>query len=201
MDNALLQWISTGGRLLGAVFYYEPKDKRVQPVLDFFRQPDWTKDWATLANPALINALIEKSAQQDLSQAYQYLFIGPNELPAPPWGSVYLDKESVIFGDSLLALRDFLTVHQIEFIQTQNEPEDHLGLMLMLAAYLAENKPELLEEFLTKHLFSWVYRCLDLIFAQTDYPFYQAMALLARQTLKGWQQQLDLRVDQPQLYR
>jgi len=201
MDNALLQWISTSGRLLGAVFYYEPEDKRVQPVLDFFRRTDWTKDWANLDHPALINGLIEKGAQRDLSQDYQDLFIGPNALPAPPWGSVYLDKESVIFGDSLLALRDFLIAHQIEFIQTQNEPEDHLGLMFMLAAYLAETKPECLAEFLSKHFLTWAYRCLDLMAEQTDYPFYQAMALLARQTLKDWQQRLDLQVEAPQLYR
>ncbi|ABR74878.1 DMSO reductase maturation protein DsmD [Actinobacillus succinogenes] len=201
MDNALLQWISIGGRLLGAVFYYAPQDKRIQPVLDFFRQPDWLNDWAALENPEFIHALIEKGMQQDLSQAYQYLFIGPNDLPAPPWGSVYLDKESVIFGDSLLALREFLAVRHIEFIKTQNEPEDHLGLMFMLAAYLAETKPEYLSEFLSEHFVTWAYRCLDLIAEQTDYPFYQGMALLARQTLEGWQQQLKLQPNRPQLYR
>lgn len=201
MDKALLQWISTGGRLLGAVFYYEPGDKRVQPVLDFFRRPDWIRDWEDLDDGILIAGLIEQGMRQDLSLAYQYLFIGPNDLPAPPWGSVYLDKESVIFGDSLLTLRDFLTARQIEFVHTQNEPEDHLGLMFMLAAYLAETKPEWLAEFLSRHFLTWAYRCLDLIAAQTDYPFYRAMALLARQTLKDWQRRLNLQVDTPQLYR
>ena len=55
------------------------------------------------------------------------------------------------FGNSLLALRDFLQQHQIAFQTQQDEPEDHIGLMLMLAAYLAENRPHLLIEFLREH--------------------------------------------------
>ncbi|EIJ69036.1 Tat proofreading chaperone DmsD [Pasteurella bettyae] len=201
MNNELLQWISTSGRLLGAMFYYEPKDQRVASILDFFKQPDWIEEWAPLAQSEQISTLVKKGLQQNLSADYQYLFIGPNDLPAPPWGSVYLDKESVIFGDSLLALRSFLQSNQINFVQTLNEPEDHLGLMLMLAAYLAENRPQLLNEFLSKHLLTWGYRCLDLLIEQQNFPFYQGIALLARETLQGWQQQADIQPAQLQLYR
>ena len=45
-----------------------------------------------------ITALIKQGLTQDLTEQYQNLFIGPNELLAPPWGSVYLDPECVIFG-------------------------------------------------------------------------------------------------------
>ena len=98
-----------------------------------------------------ITALINQGLTQDLTEQYQNLFIGPNELLAPPWGSVYLDPECVIFGIQLLALRDFLKRHQIAFQAQQDEPEDHIGLMLMLAAYLAETRPHLLVEFLSQH--------------------------------------------------
>ncbi|MGB9098314.1 molecular chaperone TorD family protein [Erwinia sp.] len=36
---------------------------------------------------------------------WQTLFIGPKAFKAPPWGSVYLDGESVLFGDSTHSLR------------------------------------------------------------------------------------------------
>ncbi len=34
-------------------------------------------------------------------------------LPAPPWGSVWLDKENVLFGDSTLALREWMRANGI----------------------------------------------------------------------------------------
>ena len=153
------QQISLYGRLLGASFYYEPSDSRIAGVLDFFSQPTWTEEWEIpLEEKACekITALINQGLTQDLTEQYQNLFIGPNELVAPPWGSVYLDPECVIFGNSLLALRDFLKRHQIAFQAQQDEPEDHIGLMLMLAAYLAETRPHLLVEFLSQHLLTWV---------------------------------------------
>lgn len=130
MQNTLQQ-ISIYGRLLGAVFYYEPNDARLTDILTFFRQPNWMQEWEIsfdVKTHKKITALIEKGLQQNITEQYQYLFIGPNELPTPPWGSVYLDPECVIFGNSLLALRDFLQQHQIAFQTQQDEPEDHIEI-------------------------------------------------------------------------
>ena len=79
-------------------------------------------------SPIALNKGMEK-----LNDDYQALFIGPNALPAPPWGSVYLDKEAVIFGSSLLELRNFMRQHGISLQLAQKEPEDHFGLMMMMA--------------------------------------------------------------------
>ncbi|TDQ59579.1 TorA maturation chaperone TorD [Mesocricetibacter intestinalis] len=201
MQQTLLQEISTYGRLLGAAFYYAPQAQEVKPILAFFERPNWIEDWHILTVSEEIQGLIRKGLSRDLDEAYQYLFIGPNALPAPPWGSVYLDREGVIFGDSLLELRTFLKWHKITFSLDLNEPEDHFGLMLMLAAYLAENHPPLLNEFLAQHLLTWSGRYLQLLAEQTDYPFYQALSLLAQQTLQRWQEKLMLEVPKLQLYR
>ena len=147
MENESMKWISTTGRLLGAAFYYAPDDERIAGVLQFFQQPNWQQEWTSFVDEKTqkkSTALITEGLHQNLDEQYQALFIGPNALPAPPWGSVYLDPESVIFGQSLLALRTFLQQHHIAFRSNQDEPEDHIGLMLMLAAYLAENRPHLL---------------------------------------------------------
>lgn len=117
MQNTFQQ-ISLYGRLLGACFYYEPSDSLIASVLDFFRQPNWMQEWEIPLEEKTsekLTALIKQGLKQDLTEQYQNLFIGPNELLAPPWGSVYLDPECVIFGHSLLALRDFLKRHQIAF--------------------------------------------------------------------------------------
>ena len=171
MQNTFQQ-ISLYGRLLGVCFYYEPSDSRIAGVLDFFRQPNWMQEWEIPTSEKL-TALIKQGLKQDLTEQYQNLFIGPNELQAPPWGSVYLDPECVIFGHSLLALRDFLKRHQIAFQSQQDEPEDHIGLMLMLAAYLAENRPNLLAEFLSQHLLTWAPHFLSQLANVENHPFYQ----------------------------
>ena len=203
MQNTFQQ-ISLYGRLLGASFYYEPSDSRIAGVLDFFRQPTWTEEWEIpLEEKACekITALINQGLTQDLTEQYQNLFIGPNELVAPPWGSVYLDPECVIFGNSLLALRDFLNCHQIAFQAQQDEPEDHIGLMLMLAAYLAETRPHLLVEFLSQHLLTWAPHFLTKLTNVENYPFYQGLAQLTLIVLADWKQKLSLSVPDVRFYR
>ncbi|TCP91153.1 TorA maturation chaperone TorD [Cricetibacter osteomyelitidis] len=199
MQQELINWISTSGRLLGVLFYCDPKDEKVWSILDFFQQPDWTESWSELKNSEKITALLTQT--DNLAEQYQALFIGPNALPAPPWGSVYLDRESVIFGDSLLKLRDFMYQHNIEFQRTQDEPEDHIGLMLMLSAYIAENHPDLLAEFLSQHFLLWSVRYLQLLREQELSPFYQGVALLTQQTLQYWQDQALLIVPKVQFFR
>lgn len=203
MQNTLQQ-ISIYGRLLGAVFYYEPNDARLTDILTFFLQPNWMQEWEIsfdVKTHKKITALIEKGLQQNITEQYQYLFIGPNELPTPPWGSVYLDPECVIFGNSLLALRDFLQQHQIAFQTQQDEPEDHIGLMLMLAAYLAENQPHLLIEFLREHFLTWAYHFLEQLSKIENSDFYQALALLTIKTLQQWQVDLHINVPTVRFYR
>ena len=203
MQNTFQQ-ISLYGRLLGASFYYEPSDSRIAGVLDFFSQPTWTEEWEIpLEEKACekITALINQGLTQDLTEQYQNLFIGPNELVVPPWGSVYLDPECVIFGNSLLALRDFLKRHQIAFQAQHDEPEDHIGLMLMLAAYLAKTRPHLLVEFLSQHLLTWAPHFLTKLENVENHPFYQGLAQLTLITLDNWKQKLSLSVPDVRFYR
>lgn len=198
MQKELLNRISTDGRLLGALFYYPPDNENVRAILHFFQQPTWLSEWMEPVDEHIARLLCQT---QGIDEQYQALFIGPHDLPAPPWGSVYLDRESVIFGDSLLRLRHFLHQEGIEFQTAMEEPEDHIGIMLMLAAYLAENRPELLHDYLREHLLTWAQRYLHLLAEQQDYPFYQGLALLTAQTLHQWQQTADIEVPPVRFYR
>lgn len=68
----------------------------------------------------------------------QRLFVGP--ALAVSAVSVWLDRESVLFGDSTtLALRQWMREKGIQFEMKQNEPEDNFGSLLLMAAWLAEN--------------------------------------------------------------
>ncbi|HHT7855539.1 Tat proofreading chaperone DmsD [Pasteurella multocida] len=201
MNMEQLQWVSLSGRLLGALFYYSPLEPQCAPILVFFEQPDWQCEWQHEVDEEILRAIQQGLKTEQLDKAYQELFIGPLALSAPPWGSVYLDPESVLFGDSLLKLREFLHQHHVEFVVTQNEPEDHIGLMLLLSVYLAETQPELLVEFLSEHLFPWSTRYLQLLANQQESVFYRGIALLTQATLNQWQQYFDVQVKTTRLYR
>ncbi len=103
------------------------------------KQGDGVEQWP-LPQAVLqpLTAGFTTDSDEPLQDARQRLLIGPHALPAPPWGSVWLDKESVLFGDSTLALRQWMRENSVVFSSGQNEPEDHFGALLLLAAWLAE---------------------------------------------------------------
>ncbi|OOS01295.1 DMSO reductase maturation protein DsmD [Canicola haemoglobinophilus] len=201
MNQKHLNWVSTSGRLLGALFYFEPFSPELSNIFPFFQQSEWEQEWQVVLPKNLLQNIKEGMRSSNLDVEYQTLFIGPNSLIAPPWGSVYLDPEAVIFGDSLLKLREFLDKNRIEFISKQDEPEDHIGIMLMLSAYLAENNPTLLPEFLQQHFLIWSSRYLDLLIAGSESDFYKGIGLLTRITLEDWKSRFHLDVPKVHFYR
>jgi TorA maturation chaperone TorD len=191
--------ISLTGKILGALLYYSPDQPQVTPILELLDNESWADEWpcGSIAEiqqaAALIRAGLMPENRLLLSEEFQRLFIGPDALPAPPWGSVYLDHESVVFGDSTLELRQWQSLLGIEIQhqQSQREPEDHIGLLLMLAAWLAENQSEQIVTLLSDHLLTWSGRFLALLEENARHPFYRGIAQLTRITLNDWQQRLN----------
>ena len=142
-------------------------------------------------------------APDALTAEYRRLFVGPAPKAAPPWGSVYTDKDQVVFGASTLALRDWLRRNGIAVSRSDDsdEPEDHIGTMLVLLAWLAEENPPAVEEYLRDHLLPWAPHFLELMEGAAELPFFQSLAALTRLTLTGAQEQLGLEVETPCFYR
>lgn len=195
--------IAMSGRVLGALFYFSPQSEQAAPLVNAFRDGSWAQQWpeAVPFNAELIDGFKGKT-EEPLEEAYQRLFVGPYALPAPPWGSVWLDKESVLFGDSTLALRQWMRENNIAFDAQQNEPEDHFGTLLMLSAWLKENgREEAWQQLLAWHLLPWSGRFLKTFIDNADHPFYRALGQLAQQTLALWQTELLIPVAEKKLYR
>lgn len=190
-------------RVLGALFYYSPESHETAPLVQALLTDDWQAQWPLDAEAlAPVAAMFKTHSEESLPQAWQRLFIGPYALPSPPWGSVWLDRESVLFGDSTLALRQWMRENGIQFEMQQNEPEDHFGSLLLLAAWLAENgRHHECEQLLAWHLFPWSSRFLDVFIDHAGHPFYQALGQLARLTLAQWQAQLIIPVAVKPLFR
>ncbi|MNR55172.1 Tat proofreading chaperone DmsD [compost metagenome] len=84
----------------------------------------------------------------------------------------------------------------------QNEPEDHFGTMLMLAAWLSENGHEdACDQLLAWHLLPWSQRFLTVLRENARHPFYVGITELAQMTLVDWQSRLPIPVIEKTLYR
>ena len=151
---------SVAARVLGALFYYAPESAEAAPLVAVLTRDGWETQWPLPeASLAPLVTAFQAQSEETRAQAWQRLFVGPWALPSPPWGSVWLDRESVLFGD-------------------------HFGSLLLMAAWLAENGRQTeCEELLAWHLFPWSTRFLDVFIEKAEHPFYRALGELARLTL------------------
>ncbi|SAP44802.1 oxidoreductase component of anaerobic dehydrogenases%2C Functional role page for Chaperone protein TorD [Klebsiella oxytoca] len=189
--------VALSARTLGALFSFAPDSEQAAPLVAALRDGSWRSQWPYAVTDGLA-ALFAREDDEPLPEAWQRLFIGPWALPAPPWGSVWLDKESVLFGDSTLALREWMRVTGIALSEQRSEPEDHL----LLAAWLCESaQDEAFNQLLAWHLLPWSGRFLSVFVAEANQPFYQALGQLAQETLAQWQARLPCAVAEKPLYR
>lgn len=203
MNGQELASFALTARALGALFYFAPNSEEAAPLVAAFNSGAWQEAWPLPeAVLAPLTGAFSKIGDEPLAQAWQRLFIGPDTLPAPPWGSIWLDRESVLFGDSTLALRQWMRGQAIDVASTQNEPEDHIGTLLLLAAWLVEGgRLAECDQLLAWHILPWSGRFLSVFQQQAKHPFYAALGQLAQLTLDDWQSRLLIPVADKPLFR
>lgn len=214
LDDKSRAEIVFAGSTLGPLFLHDPEhDAQVVAVgLEALASLDVeaaAKDWpfvsaedAERALALMHEGLAEGTKSDALVWEYRRLFVGPLAKPAPPWGSVYTDKDMVVFGASTMQLRDWMRRNGIAIEKGESdEPEDHIGTMLVLLSWLAEERPELVDEFLRDHLLTWSSHFLEQLEEAAEQPFYEGLANLTRKSLEGLQEERELKVAYPRFYR
>jgi putative dimethyl sulfoxide reductase chaperone len=178
-------------KLLAACFY--------EPDKELFLQQRLCENLASVlaacrheeaaAKAATMRTELEAKNEEELKVEYARLFIGPFELIAPPYGSIYLEKERRLMGDSTLAVQRIYREAGLE-LEVMEAP-DHIALELEFMHYLAlgeaaaetENQSgEAAEfaarqnEFLHRLLRPWVPAFCENIRQGTENGFYRALA-------------------------
>lgn len=129
-------------------------------------------------------------SNEDLTVEYSKLFVGPFELLAPPYGSVYLEGRRVM-GDSTM---EVIKVYQKEGLSRSDDFKDlpdHIAVELEFMSYLiykgiesleksdlntAQKFKERQEDFLNAFLRRWVQAFCEKIKNGTENGFYTALA-------------------------
>ena len=151
--------------------------------------------------PLTLMAQGASDAAENLAHEYRRLFVGPAHKAAPPWGSVYTDRECVMFGESTLELRRWMREHGLVAPEGTRTPEDHIGLLLGLMAQLAQTAPAELDGFMAQHLLTWSHHFLALMAQEAQHPFYRGLAQLTDASLEGIRASRGIQVTYPRFYR
>ena len=207
----VLEGIAFVGETLGPFFLQDPKTGEAGAAFQALAALDVdaaAAEWpfageaeARACLALMTEGLAHGIEDDDLVWEYRRLFVGPAPKPAPPWGSVYTDRECVVFGESTLALRAWMRAQGIARLVDDKTPEDHIGLMLVLMVWIARNQPADLDDYLRLHLLPWSSHFLDELAEAAKQPFYEGLARLAKASLEGIQSERALDVAYPRFYR
>ena len=179
-------------RLLAACFYYPRKEvytkenffnnlagalKRVYPPATVFSEN--------------MGEAFSLYSDEELLVDFSRLFVGPYELKAPPYGSVYLDKGRKVMGDSTIEVMEMYREAGLAISDDFKELPDHIAAELEFMYYLIFKEIEAIEksemdralyfvgmqrQFTDKFLRRWVGPFCEKIKEGTDNAFYRAVA-------------------------
>lgn len=179
-------------RLLSACFYLPKKELYLEEGL-FENLSMLLK--TVCPDAAVVSAemgkAIQKYSDQDLAVEYAKLFVGPFELKAPPYGSIYLDKERRVMGDSTMEVIRMYQEEGLSIDKDCKELPDHIAIELEFMNYLIDREIDTCvksklddaikdlknqEIFLKKYLGAWISNFSKAIIENSNNPFYISLA-------------------------
>lgn len=186
---------------LSRVFYESPTLDFLQAIMT--TQDDLFGDWPLASkHPQVRVGLTRLQAcateqavnLKELKQDYTRLFVGPGELLAHPWESVYRNPERLIFDKHTHQVRTMYHRFGMTTPKPGREPEDHIGLEFAFVAHLCQqalvaiqwNQQQQLTELrhglrslFAEHLSQWAHEFLSRVIQYSDTAYYRGVAELA----------------------
>ncbi len=171
-----------------------------RPQKDLFLEENLLGNLAEALKKACPTAVTYASAMEEsignysnekLMVEYAGLFIGPFGVKAPPYGSVYLDGERRVMGDSTMAVIQMYLEEGLSGSDDFSDLPDHIAVELEFMSFLIYKEIEAVENsnfraairmekrqesFLKNFLRKWVPPFCRKIREGTDNGFYNALA-------------------------
>lgn len=202
-----LQAYALALKLLGMTFYLPPSQPFLTNLVDAELLTGWplapdaphAQRGLQLLNTALCSAPAAHLLSA-LQSDYTALFIGLEEVEAPPWESVYLSRDHLLFDEQTLEVRQAYARFGLQIPKLEREPDDHIGFELLFLSHVMSQAAQVLADgdaaaahkllqaalsFLEVHPLRWVEPFVARVdrFARTDY--YRGLAFLLAGSLAG----------------
>ncbi len=178
-----------------ARLFRDPPDERLLAVI---RHPDFVREWPVGRGQPDVDRGLERLAAalpavdpDALRHEFWHLFGTLGPAAAPPWQSVYLDREGALMGEETLRVRALYARFGLEAEQALAVTDDHIAVQLAFLGELSRQTAECLEggdeagarelvdgqrECLEDHLLRWADRFVDKVEAASVTGFYAGVA-------------------------
>lgn len=127
-----------------------------------------------------------------LASQYARIFVGPGDLPAPPWESVWRDHRRMLMTPTTLSVRDAYRAQGFIPERYPHVPDDHVALELDFLAALSTDALEACHRgdeaealrlrdagtrFAAEHLALWAGDFARAVSEKADSPFYTVVTM------------------------
>ena len=180
-------------RLLSACYYQPEAQFLEEDVFGQLHRALVSLDAALAAVALDLDQAFRSTNLDALLLDYTRLFLGPFEIKAKPYGSIYLEGDGVVMGDS--TMNALACYREAEFEVDENflEVPDHVAVELEFLyllcfnqndAVATDNQPELIrwrqreQVFLKNHLGRWIGDFCAQIKKSAEHDFYRLLAQL-----------------------
>lgn len=186
-------------RLLAAC-YYEPEPVfAAEGLFDNLRAAARQVDEAFVPPAQAMGEAFRATAAQTLLLDYTRLFLGPMEILAKPYGSVWLDREKTLMSDSTMAVLELYREADFEMEEEFKELPDHIAAELEFLYLLIfrenealragdtamlEQARDLKRRFLDQHLGRWIGPFATAMCGNAQTDFYRQLAGLTESFVK-----------------
>lgn len=191
-------------RLLAVCFYEPDKDMFVEENL-CLNLAGLMDDISPPAAEACrrMDVSLKENSQEELLVEYSALFLGPFNAPAQPYGSVHLEQERLLMGDSTMEVQ---RIYAESGVKPEGEgPPDHIAIELEFMSFLESrlvqafsegNQVDLVDysnirgNFFNRLLASWTTAIAEALIKYADLEFYRSLGQCLNAFIAAEQQRL-----------
>ena len=181
------------GRLLAACYYQPEAHLAEEDVFGSLTRAAERLDPSLAEKARRLGEAFASESPDTLLLDYSRLFLGPFDILAKPYGSVWMEGEKVVMGDSTMAVLDLYREGGFDLDENFREVPDHIAAELEFLYLLlfqenearrsgdakgAEKTSNLKRRFLQNHLGRWVAPFTEAMKNGADTAFYKTLAEL-----------------------